>query len=112
MSEDHVCSALRSLIEDCTVILGWCYTTQEVEDTKEKQKDITEKAIKKIFPDFEVEHCFNTAVPTAEVVKPSSNGLISNDGGTLNKPGVSFFSIISMSLLTVLIALNGSMLNR
>jgi len=54
--EEHmVCGGLRSYIEDCTVILGWCYTAAQVERTKEKQQAIMRKAMAKIFPEFDVD---------------------------------------------------------
>jgi hypothetical protein len=31
------------LIEDCTVILGWCFTSEEVDETKKKQKEVKSK---------------------------------------------------------------------
>ena len=45
-----VCTSLNELIEDCTVILGWCYTSEDVQITKEKQRGLLNKAMKKIFP--------------------------------------------------------------
>ena len=41
MSNSALCAALNSLIEDCTVILGWCFTSEEVAETKQKQKEVT-----------------------------------------------------------------------
>ena len=40
-----LCSALDSLIEECTVILGWCYTSAEVEDTKRRQRALMAEAM-------------------------------------------------------------------
>ena len=41
MSNSALCAALNSLIEDCTVILGWCFSSEEVDKTKLKQKEVT-----------------------------------------------------------------------
>ena len=43
--QEMLCSALDSLIEECTVILGWCYTSAEVEDTKRRQRALTAEAM-------------------------------------------------------------------
>ena len=43
--QEMLCSALDSLIEECTVILGWCYTSAEVEDTKRRQRARTAEAM-------------------------------------------------------------------
>ncbi len=74
-SQRMVCSGLRSLIDECTVILGWCYTAQQVEQTKRKQvncsmltnwclrimrlnfdfqEGLMQEALGKIFKDFDV----------------------------------------------------------
>ena len=45
-----VCIALRTLVEECTVILGHCYSPKQVEETKRKQKILMNEAIKKILP--------------------------------------------------------------
>ena len=52
-----ICTALHGLIEECTVILGWCYTSVQVEDTKSKQKEVTRSALTKMFPAFDMEIC-------------------------------------------------------
>ena len=43
--QEMLCSALDSLIEECTVILGWCYTSAEVEDTKRRQRVLMAEAM-------------------------------------------------------------------
>ena len=43
--QEMLCSALDSLIEECTVILGWCYTSAEVEDTKRRQRALMAEAM-------------------------------------------------------------------
>ena len=43
--QETLCSALDSLIEECTVILGWCYTSAEVEDTKRRQRALMAEAM-------------------------------------------------------------------
>ena len=40
MSSSALCAALNSLIEDCTVILGWCFSSEDVDKTKLKQKEV------------------------------------------------------------------------
>ena len=57
-----VCSSLNDLINDCTVILGWCYTSEDVNVTKEKQRGLLNKAMKKILPEFDVEVKFDDGV--------------------------------------------------
>ena len=52
-----VCAALNSLINDCTVVLGWCYTSTEVEVTKQKQKVLMQRALIKMFPQFDIQQC-------------------------------------------------------
>lgn len=52
-----VCSALKDLIEECTVILGWCYTSTEVEVTKQKQKVLIQSSLLKLFPSFNAREC-------------------------------------------------------
>ncbi len=54
-SRGMICQGLRNLIDDCTVILGWCYTAQQVEETKRRQEGLMREALKKIFADFDVE---------------------------------------------------------
>lgn len=66
-----ICNALQSLIEDCTVILGWCYTSTEVEVTKGKQKLLLQHALQEMFPDFEVHECLDYE-PTTEPELPES----------------------------------------
>ena len=53
-----ICKALHNFIEKCTVILGWCYTSTEVELTKQKQKVLSEEALVKMFPEFDLVQCF------------------------------------------------------
>ena len=36
----NVCSALKDLIQNCTQILGWCFSSQQVQSTIQKQRDI------------------------------------------------------------------------
>ncbi len=52
-----ICSALRSLIDECTVILGWCYSSREVADTKAKQERLVKTELAKKFPDFDTLSC-------------------------------------------------------
>lgn len=40
-----VCKALSSLINDCTLVLGWCFPDERVKDTKQKQWEITRSAL-------------------------------------------------------------------
>ena len=35
-----MCSALKDLIQNCTQILGWCFSSQQVQSTIQKQRDI------------------------------------------------------------------------
>ena len=46
-AEDHlvVCQALDKLIEECTLILGWCFSAQQVKETKDKQRDLSRSAL-------------------------------------------------------------------
>ena len=40
-----VCKALTSLINECTLVLGWCFPNESVIDTKKKQWEITRSAL-------------------------------------------------------------------
>ena len=53
-SRRMICGGLHNLIDECTVILGWCYTSDQVEQTKRKQEGLMQEALQKIFPDFDV----------------------------------------------------------
>ena len=53
--QETLCSALDSLIEECTVILGWCYSAAEVEDTKRRQRSLMAEAMEAA--DFDSAHC-------------------------------------------------------
>lgn len=53
-----VCDAMHELIEECTVILGWCYTSSQVEDTKEKQKLVMDASMKDVFP-YYIQKCLS-----------------------------------------------------
>ena len=58
-----VCIALRTLVEECTVILGHCYSPKQVHETKRKQKILMNEAIKKILPGLNLEEdCTSYAV--------------------------------------------------
>ena len=50
-----VCIALRTLVEECTVILSHCYAPRQVEETKRKQKQLMNLAIKKILPGLDLD---------------------------------------------------------
>ncbi len=55
-----ICSGLRNLIDDCTVILGWCYTADQVDSTKKKQEALMRQAMEKLFPDFDINVSINS----------------------------------------------------
>jgi hypothetical protein len=42
---EALCSATDNLIDECTVILGWCFSAQEVQDTKQKQREVSRAAL-------------------------------------------------------------------
>ena len=60
-----LCSALNSLIEECTVILGWCYTSAEVEDTKRRQRALMAEAMEAAH--FDSALCLESWVATGHV---------------------------------------------
>ena len=43
--DDAICEAMEKLIHNCTSILGWCYTGQQVEITKQKQRELSRSAL-------------------------------------------------------------------
>ncbi|TRY79262.1 hypothetical protein TCAL_09996, partial [Tigriopus californicus] len=112
-SEKHkmICNALQSLIEDCTVILGWCYTSSEVEVTKEKQKVLLQHALLKMFPDFEVQECLNYETPTAELPMPKSPEPVAvqkasqepRTSGTSQILPITFVTIIGLTASSVIL---------
>ena len=40
-----ICEALGKLIDDCTIILGWCFSTEQVVQVKKKQRAISLTAL-------------------------------------------------------------------
>ena len=67
--QEMLCSALDSLIEECTVILGWCYTSAEVEDTKRRQRALMAEAMEAAH--FDSALCLGGGDGTAEKTKIS-----------------------------------------
>ena len=50
-SEDDktaICQALDNLIDECTLILGWCYSQDHVRKTKVQQRDLSRAALGKM----------------------------------------------------------------
>ncbi len=43
-----LCEALNGLIDKCTIILGWCFSAEEVQETKISQWEVTTKALAKM----------------------------------------------------------------
>lgn len=43
MTVEQICSAVESLIEECTAILGWCFNSDQVAETKNNQKEVENK---------------------------------------------------------------------
>ena len=48
IKDNLVCEALDKLIDECTLILGWCFSTPKVKDTKEKQRQVARTALAKM----------------------------------------------------------------
>ena len=61
-------------MEECTVILGHCYSPKQVEETKRKQKILMNEAIKKILPGLNLEEdCSSYTIPNRFIPNRSSN---------------------------------------
>ena len=43
-----ICQALDNLIDECTLILGWCYSQDHVRTTKVQQRDLSRSALAKM----------------------------------------------------------------
>ena len=43
-----ICQALDNLIDECTLILGWCYSQDHVRKTKVEQRDLSREALAKM----------------------------------------------------------------
>lgn len=68
-----VCIALRTLVEECTVILGHCYSPKQVEETKRKQRILMNEAIKKILPGLNLEEdCSSYTIPNNRFIPDRS----------------------------------------
>ncbi len=52
LEEEHenevVCQALDKLIDECTLILGWCFPTEQVQETKSQQRQVSTSALAKM----------------------------------------------------------------
>ena len=74
-----VCIALRTLVEDCTDILRYCYNPKQVEDTKKKQRLLMNQAIKKIIPGLNMEEDCNSHALEKTPVAPKTSHNIDDD---------------------------------
>ena len=43
-----ICEALENLIDECTLILGWCYSEDHVKKTKLEQRNLSRSALAKM----------------------------------------------------------------
>ena len=90
-----ICEALENLIDECTLILGWCYSEDHVKETKIEQRDLSRAALAKMHiycpekPDNETTNHLpedqfaekaqlSSPLKPAFVVESSSTKLVSN----------------------------------